>query len=519
MKNRKMARQIILWAVCASALLGCGQRQTAPGSKAPESAAYGQTAQATEATKTSEKEGKSSAESKPSLIEPGQSESKLPVTESGQSKSKPSAANPGLSDSSAEPSKPVIPQLPGTGSCLSDFIAEGWELMDSVELDYNGDGIADYVGVQEAAADWTQEAESDFPRLRLLFAVASDGPGQYRLDFQDENLIRTRWEGGVFGDPYEPLTASGASFTTHAFGGSAWKWSEAYTYTYREGTWYLTQAEEDYGYGPYTTTYTKSDWDSGICLHRERSHDFSDMEEHGGDYEGLEDAGPYDIEYEMRLDEPFTLYQAGKRWWLAPDRVTEWEIGEIILAEGIELAPEAVKTPQEGGLSHYCDEECLLYAFSNKGPDGAWDHYLAMYRWQDHSLSVLAKGDGPGSCLEEIAVYGDEIYYSTEVVAHVAYETERDGAAGIEEDDCVVGLRLNRIHKDGTGEETVFEYRYPGTDQTVLQEKPPYMGLIVNISGGEAVIEVYIGNGQPHPVYRMNVDGSGLRKIGQIPKR
>ena len=39
------------------------------------------------------------------------------------------------------------PELPVTGTQLSDFVAEGWEILDCVELDFNQDGIVDYVGV------------------------------------------------------------------------------------------------------------------------------------------------------------------------------------------------------------------------------------------------------------------------------------------------------------------------------------------------------------------------------------
>ena len=139
---------------------------------------------------------------------------------------------------------------------------------------------------------------------RILFAIASDEKDGYHLDFQDINLIRTRDEGGIFGDPYQPLTVEGLSFTTNAYGGSAWRWSEKNTYTYREGTWFRTLSENTNGYGGYTTSYSKDDWESGVGIRKERSSDFDDMEE---DWDSEE----YDLEYEVSLDEPLTLEQAG----------------------------------------------------------------------------------------------------------------------------------------------------------------------------------------------------------------
>lgn len=422
------------------------------------------------------------------------------------------AAEPSESeeDTFPEQTKRSMPTLPATGCELSDFVAEGWELLDFVQLDYNGDGITDYVGVQEASSDEEiNRGWYDFPGFRILFAIVSEGPGQYRLDFQDENLIRTREEGGVYGDPYEPLTAEGTSFTTHAFGGSAWKWSEAYTYTYRDGTWYLIRTESDYGYMGYITDYTRNDWESGIRTKRKRS----DMEQNWEEDDILEDDGVYDLEYEMRLDEPLTLYQAGKRWWLAPDRVTDLEVRRIVLAEGIELSQEMIKLPEKASLRDYCDENCVLYTFSCGGQDNQWKHYLAMYRWQDKSLYVLAEEDG---YINDVEVYEDRIYYGTEVIKHIAYKFVVRGESIVREEDDDIGMRLNRINMDGTGKEVIFEYLYPGTDQQILEDQPPYMSLITDISGGEVVIEVYIGS-DPNPIYRMNVDGSSLRQIGQIP--
>lgn len=448
----------------------------------------------------------------PPVGQPGESAAKASAEQSEESATEPSESE---EDTSPEQTKLSMPTLPATGCELSDFVAEGWELLDFVELDYNGDGIKDYVGVQDVPPDKEKDLWwYDSSCFRILFAIVSEGPGQYRLDFQEDNLIRTREEGGVYGDPYESLTAEGTSFTTHAFGGSAWKWSEAYTYTYREGTWYLTWSEDDYGYGPYTTDYTKNDWESGIRTRRTRSTEWSDMEQHMGTEEIVHDDGVYDLEYEMRLDEPLTLYQASKRWWLAPDRVTDWEVRRIVLAEGIELSQEMVKTPEAAYLRDYCDENCVLYTFSCSGQDDQEKRYLAMYCWQDKSLYVLAEED---SSIDDIEINGDKIYYSTEVIKHIAYKSVVKGESIVREEDDGIGMRLNRINMDGTGKEVIFEYLYPGTDQQILESKPPYMGLITDISGGEVVIEVYIGS-NPHPVYRMNMDGSNLRQIGQIPK-
>lgn len=412
------------------------------------------------------------------------------VTEPPTNQPEDSAAEPSESEEeqeSPEQTSRSTPTLPDAGCELSDFVPEGWELMDSVELDYNGDGVTDYVGVLEVPDD--EGNWMDSTAFRILFAIVSEGPEQYRLDFQNESLIHTWDEGGPFGDPYERLTAEGNSFTVSAYGGSSWKWSEMYTYTYRDGTWYLTWSEEYSMFGLYTVDDVIDDWEKGVRTREMRSTDFDAEKVWMMEEEEIEAEG-YDLEYEMRLDEPPTLYQASKRWCSALDRVTDWEVREIVLAEGIELSREMIRMPGRALLydDDYHDENGVLYTFYCGGQDDQRKYYLAMYCWQDKSLNVLAEEDAPIS--DSIKAYGDKIYYST--------------ACKSMGDDAV--YRLNRINMDGTGKETVFE--------------TPYEDLRINImdiSGGEIIVELY-DPWEPNPVYRMDIDGGNPRQIGQIPR-
>ena len=399
-----------------------------------------------------------------------------------------------------------VPKLPDTGGKLTDFVPEGWEVLDCVELDFNEDGIPDHVGVLE---ETMTEVEGDlvyqgYPRI--LFAIASDEKDGYHLDFQDINLIRTRDEGGIFGDPYQPLTVEGLSFTTNAYGGSAWRWSEKNTYTYREGTWFRTLSENTNGYGGYTTSYSKDDWESGVGIRKERSSDFDDMEE---DWDSEE----YDLEYEVSLDEPLTLEQAGKRWWLAPERVTDWEIEALTFAADVELSEDLVRSPDEGYLD-YCDENCVLYSFYTGTDTDKGSYYLAMYRFKDKTLQLLAKEDAEVDYPE---FYNGKIYYTVDIVENAPYKEVQDGITQVIEEEDTVGVRLNRMEPDGSGKETIFEYRYLKEGQEISEYRLPYLALLYEISGGDIFAEVYIGD-EPHPIYRMKTDGSGVEKIGQVPK-
>lgn len=112
--------------------------------------------------------------------------------------------------------------------------------------------------------------------------------------------------------------------------------------------------------------------------------------------------------------------------------------------------------------------------------------------------------------------YGDYIYYITEINEDIKYKTTEDGTEHIEEENDTVGVRLCRVGIDGSGIETLFEYRYPEADQEIKEKYPPYLSLIFEINNEEIIVEVYNGDA-PHPFYRMNTDGSSQRAIGQVP--
>lgn len=514
--RRNAVVSAVIMGMCNLVLTGCqegtvqNQVESAPVSETDEAAGGGDLTQGDiAATEISAEAAVSSGEDQEQTAKVAEQENQ------GQEKEPGEKAEQEESEGKSDNSLKEAPQLLKTGRRLADFVPEGWEVRDSVELDFNEDGIPDYVGVLQAVTtneEGYEEFLTDCPRI--LFGIASEGQEGYRLDFQDVNVIRTRDEGGVFGDPYQPLTAEKTSFTTHTYGGSAWRWSEDYTYTYREGIWWLTASEETYGYGDYITDYEKNDWVSGVGIRKKRSSDREPVEENfepaaDGDW----DAVGYDLEYEVKLDGKMTLEQAGKRWWLAPERVTDWEVKETVFAADVTLSPDSAKMPGEAYIE-YCDEECVLYTFPVDSDTGERSHYLAMYSWQDKVLSVLAKEDSP---MQYPQFYDGKIYYASEIVENVTYGKTLDGKEQITQEEETVGVRLNRMEPDGTGKEVIFAYRYQEEESDIMGNRIPYISMLYEISGGEIIAEVYLGN-EPHPFYRMKTDGSGQERIGQVPK-
>lgn len=424
------------------------------------------------------------------------------------------------SENEADDTLITVPQLPDTGRRLADFIPEGWELLDSVELDFNEDGIPDHVGIlQDASMDIAVYFTHPEGYPRILFAIAGDRTKGYCLDFQDNNLI----------DDYRvTLTADETAFTIHTIYGSLLGWSLDHpndsrgtdddTYTYRDGDWWHTLSERIFGYGDYITEYRRDDWESGVGIRKRRSSEFEDIEKNYefGEYENRESI-EYDVVYELDLDEPLTLEQISKQRELSPYGVTDWEVDEITFAADVTLSADMVKPPDESLPSclFYWDENDVLYVFHTDPDTDEGFYCLAMYNRQDRKVTALAK---EASKIDHQKLYKGKIYYSTEIVENVTYRTMEDGKEQIKEEEDVVGIRLDRMNPDGSGKETIFEYRYLETELEILEYKLPYIGLYYEIGGDEIVAEVCIGDGQSDPIYRMNTDGSGQEKIGQIPR-
>ena len=108
-------------------------------------------------------------------------------------------------------------------------------------------------------------------------------------------------------------------------------------------------------------------------------------------------------------------------------------------AAGVELSEEQVERPEEAYLE-YCDEDCVLYSFSDRD---SGQYYLAMYRWEDRTLSVLAQEE---NAINQPELYKGKIYYATDIVEPVRYKPAQAGEEQTAEEEDTVGVRLNQCH-------------------------------------------------------------------------
>lgn len=394
----------------------------------------------------------------------------------------------------------TVPKLIVKGAGLDDFICEGWSLLDHVSFDFNDDGIDDFVGILEHPPEVNQW----YPQI--LFAIKSNDDGLYTLDFQDTNLIRIYGEGGMNPEPNLPLKADNHSFTISAYGGSAWKWYEKYTYEYINGEWYLIENENINGYGDWQESYFYNDYIKGSGI---RKYNYGEIQ-----YLMRVPDGVFDLVFEVPLDPAPTLTYVSENWIWTDMRIgdiTNADITKITISKSVDISindiPSIFKWP------HFIDVNNIIYVFTSPN---RLKEYLAVYDRNKKSLSIISEAfiteDYRYSSFGNIKVYKDMIYCVE--TSSVDYKIE-NSTNEIYEYNGTSYERLIRLNLDGTSRQIVFEYdnNYDGNEfQDSLLS---FVTFNYEITGDEIIIRVYIGD-KPHLFYRMKLDGSGCQYIGTL---
>lgn len=122
------------------------------------------------------------------------------------------------------------------------FILPGYEMLDYVPGDINSDGKPDAVLVLKQQGE--DSIDTDLTRPLLLLERQADGKLK-KVD-QNDSAVLCLHCGGVFGDPYEGINIIKNGFTLSFYGGSNWRWSYLYTFSYSQAknTWFLSRLTE-----------------------------------------------------------------------------------------------------------------------------------------------------------------------------------------------------------------------------------------------------------------------------------
>jgi hypothetical protein len=129
---------------------------------------------------------------------------------------------------------------------LKRFIPPGTRLLDFAVADLNGDDLRDYIFVTEDQEKGKGATDVEEERQRTLFIAIRSKDGALKIVKKNDSIVFCSTCGGVMGDPYAGIEASGKTFTVSHYGGSAWRWQFSYKFNYSriDDTWQLVRVEE-----------------------------------------------------------------------------------------------------------------------------------------------------------------------------------------------------------------------------------------------------------------------------------
>jgi hypothetical protein len=146
----------------------------------------------------------------------------------------------------------TYPALAKQGKSIKDVVPPRWVLIDSVRGDLNQDKLEDlalifefHTAVKEKRAygDNTTELITEIQKPRILAVYFKNkNSSQYTLALQNNDFILRSGEGGVLGDPLNPMAIASNRLLLSFEGGSNWSWLLNYAFEYKNKDWYLAEA-------------------------------------------------------------------------------------------------------------------------------------------------------------------------------------------------------------------------------------------------------------------------------------
>lgn len=382
-----------------------------------------------------------------------------------------------------------VPFLNYSGDTIASYVPQGWQLLDSIDLDFNDDGIMDKVGVIEK--DYSQNKRDFFAYPRILFALKGSDSG-FTLDFEDINLVRHSREGGIFGDPYLPLTTDGKYFEMTAYGGSAWRWSERLRFIYDDGVWYLSEKESTFGHDTTLTTHFIDYYDQGYGIRKYNTSDFEKIS-----------SSDFELEFNIVLNGMESLSSFSDSWWLSDDRLGKLRLGNINYTKGITpLSLDKIKEilDKQISISGMTQDYIIFKATIEEIQK---DYILKYYR-SSGNVDVILEADRVDSfdyydsVFEEVKLGTDGIYY---VKNHFVENNE---------DYDVEKVTIHRIDLNGNDEVLATINNVP-----VNGVLPSFSINIISL-GEEIVYRIYRLDSKQF--YRLNSNDLRTEYIGEVAR-
>lgn len=134
------------------------------------------------------------------------------------------------------------PKLKPIGHEITDFLPEGWILLDSISGYLNNDEFIDWAIVFETKNQVSYINRDGFKQLdkpRIFAILFSDEMDSLVLSVQSNTLLLTSTEGGMMGDPYQGIHINNGLICTGFWGGSRIKWHLSHCFKFDANVWKL----------------------------------------------------------------------------------------------------------------------------------------------------------------------------------------------------------------------------------------------------------------------------------------
>jgi len=138
--------------------------------------------------------------------------------------------------------QPKAISFPKTALSIQEFIPTDFFIIDSVQDDFNQDGLNDIVLVLALKTELSQDFSNETNRTLLILQKNLNG---YQLSSYTTNGILCKNCGGIFGDPFDYISLKKNILDIHHYGGSAWRWTSHFTFRFQQNRWELIGISQD----------------------------------------------------------------------------------------------------------------------------------------------------------------------------------------------------------------------------------------------------------------------------------
>jgi len=130
---------------------------------------------------------------------------------------------------------------------LSQFMLDGYSILDTVSGDLNLDQYMDMIMVLKKDGEDSTSSVIDHPERRPLFILIGQADKTYKLAARNDNTVLCVDCGGMMGDPFMQVVIKKGYFSIEHNGGSSWRWTRIVTFKYSppDNYWYLHKDGEE----------------------------------------------------------------------------------------------------------------------------------------------------------------------------------------------------------------------------------------------------------------------------------